>query len=273
MKISAALKDAFRVYTEHFGDTLKFLVIEFCITLAVFAPLLFLIEDGLKFLALLAVPLYLLLIFWARVNAAAAMKDAFGEGRLFSYRLVEPGSYGKKLAFGLKQGVKLLVWAAPLIACLIIAKNHISGDLDGFTVMRMIKEFGAGDLMTGVLYLILIFLAALLLVAIGCAFHSGDRHALVRNNPKLVRHHHGKIVLSWLCSLIALLPLIIALIAAVIRYIPALEDLNAILTNQASLPSTKGTLMILAAGALLTIPLLPLRSLIPAAYVNGLEKE
>ena len=29
----------------------------------------------------------------------------------------------------------------------------------------------------------------------------------------------------------------------------------------------------LAAGAVLTIPLLPLRSLIPAAFVNGLEKE
>ena len=31
--------------------------------------------------------------------------------------------------------------------------------------------------------------------------------------------------------------------------------------------------MILAVGAVLTIPFLPLRSLIPAAYVNGLEKE
>lgn len=273
MKISAAWKDALRVYKASFGDTLKFLLVELCITLAAFVPLLFLIEDGLKYLALLAIPLYLLLILWARVNAAAAMKDAFGEGRLFSYRLAEPGNYGKKLAFGLKQGLKLLIWAVPLIACLIIAKNHISGELDGFTVMRMIKEFGGGDLMTGILYLLLILIAALLLLAVGCAFHSGDRHAFVRDDPKLVKGHHGKVILSWLCSLATLLPLIIAIIAVVFRYAPVLEDLNAIVTKQKSLPSTKVTVIILAAGALLTLPLLPLRSLIPAAYVNGLAKE
>ena len=54
---------------------------------------------------------------------------------------------------------------------------------------------------------------------------------------------------------------------------PALKDLNGVVMNTVSLPSTKVTLMILAVGAVLTIPFLPLRSLIPAAYVNGLEKE
>ena len=273
MKISAAMKDAFRVYTEHFGDTLKFLMVETCFTLAVFAPLLFLVEEKMKFLALLAVPFYLLLILWARVNAAAAMRDAFGEGRLFSYRLAEPGNYGKKLVFGLKQGLKLLIWAAPMIACLLIARNHISGDMDGFTVMRLIKDFGGGDLTTGVVYLVLIFVATLLLLAFGCAFHSGNRHAFVRDNPKLVKGHHGKIVLCWLSSLITLLPLIIAIIIVVIRYLPALSDISAIVKNEMELPSTKTTVIILAAGALLTVPLLPLRSLIHAAFVNGLEKE
>ena len=60
-----------------------------------FAPLLFLTDGNLQYLALLAVPFYLLLVLWARVNAAAAMKDAFGEGSLFSYRLAEPGNYGR----------------------------------------------------------------------------------------------------------------------------------------------------------------------------------
>ena len=272
MKISAAMKDAFRVYTEHFGDTLKFLMVETCFTLAVFAPLLFLVEEKMKFLALLAVPFYLLLILWARVNAAAAMRDAFGEGRLFSYRLAEPGNYGKKLVFGLKQGLKLLIWAAPMIACLLIARNHISGDMDGFTVMRLIKDFGGGDLTTGVVYLVLIFVATLLLLAFGCAFHSGNRHAFVRDNPKLVKGHHGKIVLCWLSSLAAVLPMIIAVVAVVIRYVPVLGDQNAIMSKE-GLPSTKVTLIILAAGVVLTLPLLPLRALIPAAFVNGLEKE
>ena len=273
MKISAALKDAFRAYSDHFGDTVKFLVVEACITLAAFIPLLFLIEDGLKFLALLAVPFYLLLIPWARVNAAAAMRDAFGEGRIFSYRLAEPGSYGRKLAFGLIQGLKLLFWAVPLIVCLVIAKNHVAGDLDGFTMMKMIKDFGGGDLMTGVLYLVLIFVAALILLIIGCAFHSGDRHAYVRATRKLLKGHHGKIILCWICSLLALLPLIVAIAVTIVRYLPVLNDLNGLLTNEINLPSTRVTLIILAAGAVLTIPLLPLRSMIPAAFVNGLEKE
>ena len=274
MKISDAFRNAFRVYFGHFGATMKFLVVELCMTLAALSPLLFLAVDGwLKWLALLAVPFWLVLMLWARVNAAGAMRDALGEDTLFSYRLVDPSSYGKKLLYGLKRTLMLLFWAAPLIACVVIVRMHMSGETDGFTVMRMIRDFGGGELMTGILYLILILVAALLLLAFGCAFHSGDRHAFVRNDPKLVKGHHGKIVLCWLSSLIALLPIIIAIVAVIIRYLPALKNLNAIITNTMSLPSMRGTLIIVAVGAILTIPLLPLRSLIPAAFVNGLEKE
>jgi len=273
MKISAAFSDALRVYRGHFASTVKFLVAEACMTLAAFTPLLFLTDDGLKWLALLAVPFYFLLVPWARVNAAAAMGDAFGDGSLFSYRLVDPSGYGKKLAFGLKQALKLLFWAAPMIASLIVAKVHISGDTDGFTVMRMIKNFGGGDLVTGVVYLALIFVATLILFAAGCAFHCGDRHAFIRGNPKLVKGRHGKIMLCWLCSLVALLPVIIAVIAVVIRYLPAVKDLSAIIKKEKSLPEMMPTVIILAVGAALTVPLLPLRSMIPAAFMNGLEKE
>ena len=275
MKISAAVKDAFRVYAGHFGSTLKFLVVEGCMTLAALTPLLFLTNEKLKLFALLIIPFWLLLVLWARVNAAAAMRDAFGEGSLFTYRLIEPGSYGKKLAYGLKRGLMLLFWGAPMLIALYIAwKNYYGyGDTDVFTLMRNIKSFGGNDVVTGILYLALIFLGTVLLLAFGCAFHSGDRHAYVRDNPKLLKGHHGKIILTWLSSLLAMLPLIAALIAVVIRYIPVLNDLNAIVTKEKSLPSTKTTVIIVAVGVLLTVPLLPLRALIPAAYVNGLEKE
>ena len=274
MKISAAFKDAFRVYGGHFGRTLKFLLVEACMTLAAFTPLLFLTENGtLQYLALLAVPFYLLLVLWARVNAAAAMRDALGGGNLFSLVLAEPAGYGRKLAFGLKQVLKILVWSIPLIACCVIAKDQISGSTDGFTVMRSVKALGGGELMTGILYVALIFIATLVLLAIGCAFHCGDRHAFVRGDVKLVKGHRGKVMLSWLCSLVTVLPLIIAAVVNVFRYLPALQDLNAILLKTKSLPSMKTTIIIMAVGAVLTLPLLPLRSLIPAAYVNGLEKE
>ena len=70
-----------------------------------------------------------------------------------------------------------------------------------------------------------------------------------------------------------LLPLIAAIAVTVVRYMPALSDLNGLLMQTTSLPSTKVTLIILAAGAALTLPLLPLRVLIHAAYVDGLDKE
>ncbi len=274
MKISAAIKDAFRVYSEHFGASVKFLTVEACITLAAFSPLLFLTEDKLKLPALLVIPFYLLLVLWARVNAAGAMRDALNGGSLFSCELAEPEGYGKKLLYGLKRLLMLLLWSAPLIACLIIAKNYYSsGVTDVFTLMRLVKNFGGGELMTGILYLVLIFVGTLILLAAGCAFHSGDRHAFVRGNPKILKGHRGGMILCWVCSLVALLPMIAAIAVTVIRYLPALSDLNGLLMQTTSLPSTKVTLIILAAGAALTLPLLPLRVLIHAAYVDGLDKE
>ena len=162
-----------------------------------------------------------------------------------------------------------------MIALVAVVRSYMAGagNVDGLTLMRTVKKFGGGATTTGVLYVALILLATLILIAIGCAFHSGDRHAFVRNDPKLVKGHHGKIMLCWLCSLVTLLPLIIAIVAVIFRYLPALKDLTDIVTKKKAAPSTKETLIILAAGAVLTLPLLPLRSLIPAAFVNGLEKE
>ena len=273
MKISAAIKNAFRVYAGHFGATLAFLVIEACMTLAAFTPLLFLTNDKLKWLTLLVIPFYLLLMLWARVNAAAAMRDAFGGGSLFSYRLAEPGNYGRKLLYGLTRCLTLLAWAVPMIAALAIAFINFYGDTDVFTLMRAIKSFGGGDVVTGFLYLVLIFLATLILLAFGCAFHSGDRHAFVRNHPKLIRGHHGKIILSWLFSLLTLLPAIIAIAAVVLYFLPILKDfISNFGSTDKTMPDTLPAVIILAAGAALTIPLLPLRSLIPAAFVDGLER-
>ena len=275
MKISAAFRKAFRAYSGHMGDSLKFLVVEACITLAAFAPVLFLTNEKLMGLALLAVPFYLLLVLWARVNAAAAMRDALNDGRLFTYQLIEPDGYGKKLAYGLKRTLMLLFWSIPMIALVVTARAYMAGagNVDGLTLMRTVKRFGGGVTVTGIFYVALILVATLILIAIGCAFHSGDRHAFVRNDPKLVKGHHGKIMLCWLCSLVTLLPLIIAIIAVIIRYLPALKDLTDIVTKKKAPPSTKETVIILAVGAVLTLPLLPLRSLIPAAFVDGLAKE
>ena len=273
MKISEASQNARKIFFRHGGDTVRFMLVQLCMTLASLTPLLFLVTEKLKFLALLAIPFYLLLMLWARVNAAAAMQDALAGGALCTFRLVDPAGYGQKLLYGLKRCFLLLLWSAPLIAGLIIARVHISGDVDGFTVLRMIRQFGGGDLMTGVIYLGLILIATLLLVAFGCAFHSGDRHAFVLEDRKLIRGHHGKLILCWLSALLTLIPFIVALIITIIRYLPVLGDLNGLVYGTVKLPSMKITLLVMGIGTMLTIPFLPLRSLTLAAFVRGLKEK
>lgn len=71
--------------------------------------------------------------------------------------------------------------------------------------------------------------------------------------------------------------MIIALAVAIMRYVPYLADMNGLINDimkgKVDLPDTKTTLIIVAIGAVLTLPLLPLRSLITAAFVDGLEKQ
>ena len=147
----------------------------------------------------------------------------------------------------------------------------MAGETDAFTVLRMIKAFGGGDLMTGMLYLGLILAASILVFAFGCAFHSGDRHAFVREDPKRVKKHHGKIVLTWLCAVITMLPMLIAIAMLIVRYMPVLSDPSGFVAGTVDLPPTQGSLIIAGVGAVLTVPFMPLRSLITAAFIEGLK--
>jgi len=48
---------------------------------------------------------------------------------------------------------------------------------------------------------------------------------------------------------------------------------SGVISGDVSMPSTTPTLIILAAGIALTVPLIPLRSMVTAAFVRGLRKE
>ena len=269
MKISTAFQRGGQVFFGNPRATVKFWLVELCMTLAAFAPVLFLAEPDLRWLALLAIPLYVLLMLPVRMNAAAVMQDSLEGGSLFTLRVVDPSEISRKIGRGCLRALYLLIWGAPLIAGLLIARAHISGEMDGFTLMRILKNFGGGDLMRGVLEVLGMFLATLLLLAAGCGFHSGDRHADVLGTPGLLKHRRGRVLGCWCCALVTMLPMIVALGTVVVRYMPVLSDLNGLLMGTATLPETRISLIILAVGALLTVPLLPLRSLILAAYVNG----
>ncbi len=273
MKISKAIRDAWKAYTRSVGGTLIFLITEGCLTLICLAPLLFLTKKGMGPGAWLTPILWILVMLPARMNAAGGMLNALRGGSLGSRVLVETGNYGAKLVCGLKRLSFLLLWGAPLAVLLTVGWNHFAGNMDSFTVLRMIKnDLGGGDQMTGLRNLGLILAGTLVILMMGCAFHSGARHAFARGRKGIVNGHHGKIFLSWIVSLVCLLPVVIAVWVVAGRYMPVLKDLNGLLLKRVSLPSTRETIIILAVGAVITLPLLPLRSLIPAAFVNGLEE-
>ena len=274
MKISRAFRNAGRAYFGHFASSMGFLLVELCLTLICLAPLLFLFEKELKWGALLVLPLWVLILLPVRMNAAAAMREALRGGSLFTRTLGDFSGYGSKLICGFKRLLFLLLWSLPALFMAWQIWEHITGEMDGFTLMRMIRsDFGGGELFRGVLVIAGIVLVTLLLVLLGCAFHSGARHAWAQGRPELIRGHHGKLIGTWFCALLSVLPLLAAIILIAIRYAPVLGDLNGLFMGTADLPSTRGSLIILGAGALLTIPLLPLRSLITAAYVQGLEEK
>lgn len=269
----STMRKAWRAYTASFGDTLKFLLIEACLTMICLAPLLCLSSASLAPFAWASLLLWLFVMLPARMNAAEAMADSLAGGSLATVRLISGERYGRKLLCGLKRVCFLMLWGSPLIAFFLVGRSFYSGQVDTFTLLRMIKnDLGGGDQMRGIYVLLLAAAAALLLLIAGCAFHSGARHAWAQGNPALVRGHHGGVLRAWLISLVSVLPLLAAVLWVIFRYMPALRDLTGLLMKTASLPETKETLLILAAGAVLTLPLLPLRSLIHAAYVDGLKR-
>ncbi len=272
MKISRAMGQAFRTYFKKPYEGVCFMLTELCLTLACFTPLLFWTTESLKSLCLLCVPFYLLLMLPARINAAGVMQDALGGGSLLSVHLVDPEGYGGKLAFGLKQALKLLLWGSPLIAGLLYARTQISGETDAFTLLRAIKAFGGGELMQGGINLLVIAVALILILFFGIAWHSGERHALVLGEKRLLSGHRWKGVGCWLASLITIVPALIAILALIFRYAPALSNLDGLIMGDAHLPDTRTSLIILAVGGVLTIPLMPVRSLMIGAWVRGLKE-
>ena len=248
MSISSAFRNAFRTCFRHPADTLKFLATELCLILICLAPVLFAAEAKLRYLAVLAVPLWILVMFPARMNAAEAMQDSLRDGRLFSWRLADPSRWGDKVLCGLKRAGFRLV--------------------DGFTLLAMIKQFGGGDFMTGILYILLILLAMILFLVIGFGFHSGARHARAQGSVKRMKGRHGKNLLGWICAQVTLLPVLAAIVIAVMRYVPVIRDVSGLMAGSVKIPPTRETLIILAAGALLTLPLLPVRSMITAAVMK-----
>lgn len=232
---------------------------------------------SIKYLAILTI---LWWVFWAlpaRVNSAAAMQDALEGGRVCTYRLLERERWWRKIWNGLKNMLFLVPWAVPMAAGMYFGYSLWKGgeDKDAFTLLQQFQEFGGGDVKISILYTLLIVTGLILIIMIGLALNSGSRHALALGNPKLLKGHHGKLALGWFCAtFVFMLPFWIALAVILVPIIRVLvTDLNSLYLHTANLPSRRTMLLIIGAGSLLTVPLIPFRSLMIAEMVHQLKEK
>ncbi len=279
MTIKQAAACARRTVTEKKDEVFDFLLFEIIVRLFVLTPLLFLLTENMKGLALLCVPLFLVLVPLARTRAAENMMAALDGGRLFSRNLLSMREFGRVFGNGLCQGLLLLLWASPFIGVTlwlyrIIFGTTVVGQTDVFSVILALSQLGGGDIVRGTVYALLLYLLTLLPFCFGLAFHSGNRFARAAGDRKLVRGKRKGILLSYLRSLLTLVPFLVVSVWAGSDYVMKLLNAVNSMAGGFSIPRPdSGLYIIIGAFVLLLLPLLPLKAMISAAYVKGIRDE
>lgn len=302
-RIGGSIKKAWLAYGRHFDQALLFMLWQLALRLAVLVPLIFLFMKGYKPWALMCIPLYILLVIPARRNAASAYRDLLHGGSLFSPVLgLGSQGYGKALSSGLKTGLWALIWAIPLlaVAILIALRYFASSGVDGYndvvTIGSQLDALGGGDWILGVLYLLAGIAALLLLVVVGMAFHSGARHDWAHGGRR-IRGMHGRwgVLVTWLTGLALFIPLALALLLIALDLAKPLmgvfgslksgeatqavdsnlltEAENQVSATVREAASSGGSWHLwagIAAFAVLFVPVVPLKGLLSAAWVDSL---
>lgn len=273
MKMSKILSKTAQVFFEKSGQGIVCVLVQLALRLMVAAPLLFLVTTEVPYLALLSIPLYLLIIPVARQNMAEAMQDAISGGVLLSARLISTENYGRKFLRGLKQALLMLLWAALFIAATVVLLWAYAGRIDAFTLMRVVMDLGGGSFMKGIKLVLVIYAATVLPIVLGCAFHSGARHAYTLGDKKLIRGHRGGVMLVWLAGLVALIPFFAVVGWAGMDFVSGLVSaLGNLGGGSIQLPSLGNKVYIIAAAAVvLLLPRLCFKQLMTAVYVRGLK--
>lgn len=271
MTIRAAVKRAWQTYTRRLPDMLQYTLLTLVVHAMPIVPLLSLLDLSLWPMLLLTPVLFILLVLPMRLNAAEMMQQALHGGRLFGTGLVSFEHYGQKVMRGVRQMLLLLAWALPVLAVSggalwLYKQQGVAGFNDAFTLFRYIRDLGGGDLPTGMIDLLLIFLSLWVPLIVGCAFHSGARHAHALGDRRLMKGSRGKQMLTWLTAQCVLLPWLTAIAIPVAQYVPKAFDAVQRYEFSSAVPG-KGMLIGMAVSTLvLLLPALPLRDLIIAAY-------
>lgn len=278
MTVRSAVKRAWQAYWRQVPDMLRYLLLTLVIHLMPVVPALALLDEQLYPVLLLCPLLFVLLVLPMRQNAALVMQRALRGGSIADRALVSFADYGRKLLRGIRQTLLVLLWALPLLAVTgaaiwLYSLDGVNGSTDFVTLLKPVKQLGSGNVILGLLYVVLIYLSLWLPLLAGCAFHSGARHALALGSKQLLRRRHGRQVLTWLAAQCTLLPWLAVMAVPVHSFVTKAIDAIQRYDFSSLAPSGGMLLMIAAATLLLLLPMLPLRDLIIAAMPAQLYDE
>lgn len=272
MKIRPVLRESLRVYKQNFAQLCLALLLEVVLRAIALSPLLCLADKALAPLAWLAVPLYILIALPARQNYAIALQQMLAGGSVFSLQLISPKDYGAKLWRGVKGMLCLLLWSALTLAGVIGLYAALKGLVDFLTLMRIFAAIG-GDFVRGVLIVAGAVAASALLIVLGCAVHSGSRHAHALGDKKLMKGNRLRLVALWFLGLVLVVPFGVVLVVALRDYAATLIASLKSLKWPTFTLNAKQAAMLIAGVALLLCPALPLKNLLPAVYLRKAKEE
>lgn len=271
MKLKPVLKDSLRLYKKNFSQLCLALLVELVLRGIALSPVLFLADAAMTPLALLAIPLYILIVLPARQNYALALQDMMNGGSVFSLRLISTQDYGKKLLRGVKGMLCILCWSGLTIAGVSLLYAAVMGLVDFITLMRIFSAIG-GNVVDGVMLVAAAVAASVLLIVLGCAVHSGSRHAHALGDKKLMKGSRLGLTGLWFLGLVLVVPFAAVVAATFGGYV---STIIAALKNM-QLPSialnAQQMGMLICGAILLLFPLLPLKNLLPAVYLRKVKE-
>ena len=271
MKVKHVLSDSLRLYKKNFGPLCLTLLVQLVLRAIALSPVLFLADKALAPLAFIAIPLYILIVLPARQNYAIALQNMLDGGSVFTPQLISVKDYWRKLFRGVKGMICMLLWSAVTITGVGLLYAAVRGLVDFITLMRIFSSIG-GNVMDGVMIVAGAVAASCLLIVLGCAVHSGSRHAIALGNKKLMRGNRLRLTALWFMGCVLVLPFAAVVVYALGDYALSLVRELKNLKLPAFTLSVKQAALLIGGAAVLLFPALPLKNLLPAVYLRKVKE-
>ena len=271
MKVKPVLSDSLRLYKKNFGPLCLTLLVQLVLRAIALSPVLFLADKALAPLAFIAIPLYILIVLPARQNYAIALQNMLDGGSVFTPQLISVKDYWRKLWRGVKGMLCMLLWSAVTIIGVGLLSAAVRGLVDFLTLMRIFSSIG-GKVMDGVMIVAGAVAASCLLIVLGCAVHSGSRHAVALGNKKLLRGNRLRLTALWFLGCVLVVPFAAVVVYTLGDYALSLVRELKNLKLPAFTLSVKQAALLIGGAVVLLFPALPLKNLLPAVYLRKVKE-